>query len=131
MTEPGRDERDEARVREAFDALREHDAGAAPPFARAWAVAASRSRARPFALWLAAGAGAAATALAGFAAFVLWAGSPPTDGAVDEALAAHVAAMRSEPLAFAAALPTAGAFGGGGWFAADATRAQSEEVRSW
>lgn len=133
MSDGGRDERDEARVRAAVDALREHDAVEAPSFARTWAAAAASQRpARSFAPWLAAGAGAAAMAVAVLLGLAIWSVRPPRDDvAADRALAARVATMRAEPLAFAAALPTPGAFGGGGWFAQHGARPAREEDRSW
>ena len=135
MSEQGRDDREEARLRAAFEAQREHDAAAAPPFARTWAAAEAqqRSRARAWGPWVPVTALASVALLVAGSGLVLWAssnGGSGTNGGSGRALAAEVASMRAEPLAFLAASPTPGALGGGGWFGSQWRRTHEEQT-SW
>lgn len=102
------EERGETRLRTAFGALREVDATSAPPFERTWAAAERRARGRSRRVAVtavAAGLGAVVVAAAAAAIVVTaWPSSEPDDG---RALAATVAGMRSEPLAFLLAPPSA------------------------
>jgi len=140
MSEHDTTDRDEARVRAGFEALRDHDELAAPPFGRTWAAAAAASRPRPaLRSWLLATATASVLVVALGSGVVFWAmpGSAPkapaataTGTDTDRALAVRVASLRAEPLAFLDVAPTPGVLGGGGWFASKGRVVRAVEA-SW
>lgn len=100
-------EREDARVRGAFAALRAVDQASTPAFERTWSAAEreARTRSRRLAITAAVGGLGAAAAMAAAAALVVVTSQPeePDDA---RALASSVSGMRSEPLAFLLEAPS-------------------------